>query len=161
LDFNDREHISNVFTSKIAKIVLWSDDSYVYGIQAFYNMQNSFVIAGDEHIGQGMKKIARKVSTLEINEDDRIFWIYGRYTDGLTYLRMKTSSGKIIEAGNKDLPQQQKKFRIVLDENENFAVLSGAHFSKIADDEEEEEAGSPVILLANIGFTVVKAVPQE
>jgi len=160
LDFNDREHISNVFTSKIAKIVLWSDDSYVYGIQAFYNMQNSFVIAGDEHIGQGMKKIARKVSTLEIDEDDRIFWIYGRYTDGLTYLRMKTSSGKIIEAGNKDLPQQQKKFRIVLDENENFAVLSGAHFSKI-DDDDEEEPTSPVIILANIGFTVVKAVPQE
>lgn len=130
LDFNDREHISNVFTSRLAKIVTWSDESYVYGIQAFYNMQNSFVIAGDEHIGQGMKKLAKQVSTLEIEEGDRIYWIYGRYTDGLTYLRMKTTNGKIIEAGNKDLPAPQKKFRIVLDDNENFAVLSGAHFVK-------------------------------
>ena len=160
-EFNDKEYIPNPFISKINQLVVWSDYEFIYGIQAFYSMQNTFDIEGQEHIRVEMKEKVKDVSNIEIDDDDKICCISGKYSEGITYLQIKTLKGIIKEFGtDRDFGEE---FTINLGPKEELALLHGAMreikgnynefiYLKILGDEENEV----ITILANIGFSVVK-----
>lgn len=127
-EFNDKEYLPTPLKSKITKLMVWLDENFIYGIQAFYKVQDSYYVAGEEHLGIEMKRKAKFVSSIEVENDDQIWWISGKYEEGLTYLKVKTVKGHIKEFGTKtDSPNE---FKISVDPNENMTLLHGAFYYK-------------------------------
>lgn len=126
-EFSDKEYITNPVTSRITKLMIFSDENHIYGIQAFYTVQNSFYVAGEENLGRDMKRRAKYVSSIDIGED-QILWISGKYSEGITFLKIKTAKGSLKEFGNEKTDSNE--FRITLDPKESLALLHGALYYK-------------------------------
>lgn len=97
--FDDSGILKGKLESKITKIIVWAGEEYIYGIQAFYSCSN-VDISGNPNIKDTMKKIARNSNSIDINNDDFITNITGKYNEGLVSLRIQTSKGMIKEFGN-------------------------------------------------------------
>ena len=123
-EFNDKEYVSNPFVSKITQLKVWSDYEFVYGVQAFYSMQDMFDIAGEEHIKPEMLAKVRNISSIEIEPDDQIAEISGKYSEGITYLQVRTQKGIVKEFGtDRDCGDQ---FTVSFGPKETLAMLHGA-----------------------------------
>jgi hypothetical protein len=91
--------LPDVGESKITKIIVWYDENYIYGVQAFYSVGSTDII-GEENIAPGIEEKMKTSQSLEVDNNDHISIITGKYDHGLVSLRIQTFKGVIKEFGN-------------------------------------------------------------
>jgi len=152
LAFSDKDIFENLFSTKIVKITVWVGKSFINGIQASYRVNNSEDMMGNQHLAGEMKAKTKNVESLQIDLDDNISSVSGKYNEGLISLKFQTAKGKIKEFGTTKGSGQE--FEIKIEPEEQPTLLFGAFYNKKAKKGKEE------IIVANIGFTLMKKVKQ-
>lgn len=123
-DFSDKDVFENLFSTKIVKLTLWLGETYINGIQASYKVDNSEDVVGNQHLAAEMKGLTKVVESLQIEPDDRITFIAGKYDEALVCLKFQTAKGKIKVFGNdKSLGED---FEIDMEAGEQPTLLFGA-----------------------------------
>lgn len=159
MEFGDDDILENPASTKIVKVTIWVGEKFLNGIQLSYRINNSEDVVGNQHLDPNMKGKTKVVESLQIDPDDYISYISGRYTEALVFLKIQTIKGKIKDFGHSK--EEGEDFEIYIKSGEQPTVLFGAFArrksnstifrSKLWIDKKIEET-----LLANIGFVVVK-----
>ena len=123
--FDDSKKATEV-NSEISKLTIWSDDDFIYGIQAFYRKENSVSTAGQEHIKPQLKQKAKFVTSMEIQPGDKICRFLGKYREGLIHLKIETVKGVVYEFNNNK--DSLNDFDIAIDPQETAVFLHGAFY---------------------------------
>lgn len=85
--------------TKISKLTFWYNDNEICGFKAFYTLDNGNDVAGDEHL-HVKDKNSLKSSAIEVDTDDHIAHITGKYKQFVEYIKIVTAKGSIHEFGN-------------------------------------------------------------
>ena len=122
-EFRDSESIST--SSKISRIMCWFDNDCIYGIQAHYALSNNHDVSGPEHLRLSDKDSAKQES-LEIDSDDHIVHISGKYKNCIGYLKMMTAKGVIKDFGETDGINTISDFSFGITSKEHPSSIFGA-----------------------------------
>ena len=123
-EFTDKDIFENLFSTKIVKLTVWLGESFINGIQASYRLNNTEDMMGNQHLVEGMKSKTKVVESLQIDPDDYITFIAGKYTEGLTTLKFQTAKGKIKVFG--DAKSLGEDFEIEMEPGEQPTLMFGA-----------------------------------
>lgn len=111
--------------AKISKLTVWFDQDRIYGLSAVYTLPNGTEIAGKEHLRlQDRDKVMARA--FEIDADDRIAVVSGRYKNFVGYLKIATAKGMIHEFGSETGKNATEHFIFDTEANEAPSVLFGA-----------------------------------
>lgn len=122
-EFDDFSVISR--DSKISKLTVWFDKDQIYGIRAVYTLPDGSDVAGKEHLLVDQKdKVA--CQAIEIDADDRIAVVSGKYNNFIGYLRVATAKGVVHEFGDESGKNSVQPFLFDIETNETPAGLFGA-----------------------------------
>ena len=97
-NFDDKSQVSGKSIEKIVKLIVWFDDENIFGVQAWYSSKNGD-FCGNENVNSAIKN-SKKSASIEIDNDDYISYIMGKYNSGIVSLRVQTFKGQIKEFGN-------------------------------------------------------------
>lgn len=121
-EFNDDKVETE--NGKISKLTFWYDDKNIYGLKAFYTLANGNDVAGEEHLSV-RDKSQLKASAIEIENDDHIAHITGKYKDFVEYIKIVTAKGVIHEFGNQNESEAQE-FMFEMESDEHPILVFGA-----------------------------------
>jgi len=124
LEFGDDDILENPATSKIVKVTVWIGENYLNGIQMSYRINNSEDVVGNQHLAPDMKGKTKLVESLQIDPDDHISYISGKYGEALISLKLQTAKGKIKDFGNTKADGEE--FEIDIKSDEQPTMLFGA-----------------------------------
>jgi len=148
LEFGDDDIVEDPVTTKIVKVTVWIGDTFLNGIQLSYKINDKEDVIGNQHLAPSMKGKTKIVESLQIDPDDRITLISGKYGQALTSIKFQTAKGKIKDFG--DIQSAGEEFEIDMQPGEQPTLLFGAFFKK-KDAQNKDE-----FFLANVGFVLVK-----
>ncbi len=114
---------------KISKLTVWFDKDQIYGVRAVYSIKNGSDIAGAEHLAVEQKNDLT-CQAFDIDVDDRIAVVSGKYKNFIGYLKFATAKGKTHEFGDENGKNSTTPFIFDIETNEQPSVLFGA-FDKI------------------------------
>lgn len=123
-EFTDKDIFENLFSTKIVKITVWLGEAFINGIQASYRLNNTEDIMGNQHLVGEMKSKTKVVESLQIDPDDYISYIGGKYNEGLTTLKFQTAKGKIKVFG--DTKSLGEEFELTMEPGEQPTLMFGA-----------------------------------
>jgi len=162
LEFGDDDVVEDASTTKIVKVTVWIGEQFINGIQLSYKINDKEDVIGNQHLAPSMKGKTKIVESLQIDPDDRISLITGKYGKALTSIKFQTAKGKIKDFG--DIQSAGEEFEIDMQPGEQPTLLFGAFvkqkgkvdflvsYSYLFLDQKNKDE----IVLANIGFVLVK-----
>ena len=128
LEFGDDDVIEDPTTTKIVKVTVWIGETFLNGIQLSYKINDKEDVIGNQHLAPSMKGKTKIVESLQIDPDDRITLISGKYGQGLTSIKFQTAKGKIKDFG--DIQSAGEEFEIDMQPGEQPTLLFGAFVRK-------------------------------
>lgn len=123
-EFTDKDIFENLFSTKIVKLTVWVGEGFINGIQASYRLNNTEDMMGNQHLVEQMKSKTKVVESLQIDPDDYISYIAGKYNEGLSTLKFQTAKGKIKVFG--DPKTLGEEFEIQMEPGEQPTLMFGA-----------------------------------
>lgn len=162
LEFGDDDVVEDASTTKIVKVTVWIGEQFINGIQLSYKINDKEDVIGNQHLAPSMKGKTKIVESLQIDPDDRISLITGKYGKALTSIKFQTAKGKIKDFG--DIQSAGEEFEIDMQPGEQPTLLFGAFvkqkgkvdflvsYSYLFLDQKNKDE----IVLANVGFVLVK-----
>ena len=105
-EFND-DNISQ--DKRLNHLTVWYDDNHIYGLKANYSLDGGSDASGTEHL-QVADKNQLKSGSIEIDADDHITNVSGKYKHTVGYLKIVTASGKTQEFGNVNGTETEHEF---------------------------------------------------
>ena len=99
-------------------------ETFINGIQCSYKLNSKEDVMGNQHLDARMKGKTKLVESLQIDADDRISFVAGKYSDAILSLKFQTAKGKIKEFGNSKATGED--FEIDIEKGEQPTLLFGA-----------------------------------
>jgi len=124
LEFGDDDVVEDPTTTKIVKVTIWIGEEFINGIQLSYKINDKEDVIGNQHLAPSMKGKTKIVESLQIDPDDRISLITGKYGKALTSIKFQTAKGKIKDFG--DIQSAGEEFEIDMQPGEQPTLLFGA-----------------------------------
>ena len=93
-----------------------------------YRINNSEDVVGNQHLAPDMKGKTKVVESLQIDPDDHISYISGKYNEALISLKLQTAKGKIKDFG--DMKSDGEEFEMDVKSDEQPTMLFGAFMRK-------------------------------
>jgi hypothetical protein len=104
-EFDDyfEKHVEKFFTPEIHEVNIYHAQGYIFGLQVVYRDSwgkfEKETYRGELHLPKNVSKSNCSVAKLSIEYDDYIKELYVDGTEYITYLKMVSQKGKILEIG--------------------------------------------------------------